>query len=146
MTKLILIAEDTEDDAVIVRRSLKDAGVKNPIITVDDGDKVIAYLKGEDEYADRKKFPIPSVLLLDLKMRKVSGFQVLEWLGKKQRYKKILTVVLSGHQDLENIRLAYQLGASSFLTKPCQVEDVKNLIRAYSTYWDLENPIPTPTI
>jgi CheY-like chemotaxis protein len=145
MPKLILIAEDTEDDAVVVRQCLKDAGVKNPVVTVDDGEKVIAYLKGENEYADRKKFPIPSILLLDLKMRKVGGFQVMEWLGKHpKKFKNILIVVLSGHQELENVRLAYQLGARSFLTKPCQVEDVKNLIRAYSTCWDLETPIRTP--
>ena len=80
-------------------------------------------------------------------MRKVSGFQVMEWIGKHpKKFKKILVVVLSGHQELENVRLAYQLGARSFLTKPCQVEDVKNLIRAYSTYWDLETPIRTPVI
>lgn len=136
MARAILIAEDDEDDAVAISSTLKKAGVKNPLIAVNDGTEVIAYLKGDKHYADRKKFPLPAVLLLDLKMPRIGGLQVLQWLAERQQVREILVIVLTGHNDLGNLRIAYQTGARSFLTKPCRVADVQNLIRSYSTYWE----------
>jgi FixJ family two-component response regulator len=92
-------------------------------------------LRGDNQYADRKEFPVPSVLLLDLKMRRKSGFDVLEWLTFHEEFENMLVVVLSGHGELKNVRDAYQLGAHSFLIKPCHVEDVLNLISTYPEHW-----------
>jgi CheY-like chemotaxis protein len=75
MPKPILIADD--DDLTVTRRILKRAGAKNPILMVNDGDKVIAYLKGEGKFENREKYPIPAILFLDLKIRRIGGFQVL---------------------------------------------------------------------
>jgi CheY-like chemotaxis protein len=138
MPKVILIADDSENDVIAIRETLKDAGVINPIITVEDGRGVVAYLKGEGEYVDRKKFPLPSILLLDLKMPRMGGFRVMEWLSEHQKMRDILVIVLSGQDrgELENVRRAYRLGARSFLVKPCHVQEIHNLIRAYSTYWE----------
>jgi CheY-like chemotaxis protein len=140
MAKPILIADDDENDLIALRQTLKKAGAKNPVITVDDGEKVIAYLKGEGKFETRQKYPIPAVLFLDLKMRRKDGFGVMEWM-RDTKFRDILIVALSGHGELESVRRAYQLGARSFLIKPCEVADVVNLMAAYSTYWDLKTPI-----
>jgi CheY-like chemotaxis protein len=139
MAKLILIADDDDDDVKACKDVLKRVGVNNPLLRVRDGEDVICYLKGEGKYEDRKKFPLPCVLLLDLKMARIGGFGVLEWLKPQKEFGDILTVVLSGHNDLENVRRAYQLGARSFLMKPCHPQDVQNLMRAYSRYWETDN-------
>jgi CheY-like chemotaxis protein len=103
---------------------------------MNDGDQVIAYLKGNAPYADREKFPLPSVLLLDLKMPRMNGFQVMEWLHAQKEFKNLLTIVLTGHEELKEVQQAYKLGAHSFLVKPCKSEDIKNLIHWYSEHWD----------
>jgi len=138
MPKIILIAEDSENDVIAIRDTLKDAGVINPTIPLEDGEKVVAYLKGDGKYADREKFPFPSILLLDLKMPRMDGFRVMEWLSEHQKMKDILVIVLSGQNrgELDDVRRAYRLGARSFLRKPCHVQEIHNLIRAYSTYWE----------
>jgi len=135
---MILIADDNEDDAIAIVETLKAAGIRNELRLVDDGKEVIAYLKGNKHYADRAKHPLPTVLLLDLKMRQVSGFSVLEWFRLAMPTKDILIVILSGHGDVRDIKRGYELGARSFLSKPCRADDIRNLVRAYSTYWELD--------
>ena len=95
----ILLAEDSHDDAFVVRSTLKRAGVLNPVHVVTDGAKAVAYLQGEGIYADRDLFPLPDVLLLDLKMPKLSGFDVLEWWRSQPQLSNMLVVVLSGYSD-----------------------------------------------
>lgn len=141
MPKLILIADDNENDLLAVSKTLNDAGAQNPIVTVTDGDDVITYFSGGGQYANREKFPIPSVLLLDLKMQRTGAFKVLQWLSNYGKSNFTLVVVLSGHGELENVRNAYKLGARSFLTKPCTTEDASNLIRGYPEYWETAAPI-----
>ena len=135
---MILIADDNENDATVIVETLKALGVKNPITLVGDGREVIAYLKGNSQYSDRSTYPLPSVLLLDLKMPQIGGFEVLEWLKLAMPTRDFLIVILSGYNELKNIRRGYELGARSFLPKPCRMEDIQNLIRAYPTYWQLE--------
>ncbi|HXT11722.1 MAG TPA: response regulator [Candidatus Angelobacter sp.] len=132
---MILIADDNENDTLVIVKMLRAAGVKSRIITVGDGRDVIAYFQGKNEYADREKYPLPSVLLLDLKMAQIGGFGVLEWLNGTGLAKDVLSIILSGFGELENIRRGYQLGARSFLTKPCRLDEIQNLIRTYSSYW-----------
>jgi CheY-like chemotaxis protein len=131
----ILLAEDSEGDARLLERSLKKAGVLNPVITVSDGDETIRYLSGQGEYADRRKFPFPAVLLLDLKMCRVGGFEVLKWWQTRPDLKNLVVVVLSGQQELyEDVTRAYQMGAHTFLFKPFMEEQVFNLVRAFAVF------------
>lgn len=153
MQKAVLIAEDSENDAMAIHATLRDAGVTLPLKFVADGSSVIAYLKGAGEYADREKFPLPSVLLMDLRMPFLDGFQVMEWLKTQKRFHDLLIVALSGHGELSNVREAHFFGARSFLTKPCRMVDVKNLMRTYSTYFEPDStsgtavtPTTPPTI
>ena len=124
MTRPILLAEDFEADALAVRRLLNEAGVTNPVIVVPDGGEAIAYLNNDGPFRDRQKFPLPEVLLLDLKLPNKSGFEVLEWCKTQPHLKDLFIVVLSGHYQLQEVKQAYHLGAHTFLTKPANQEDI----------------------
>ncbi len=132
---IILQVEDSGDDARLLSLAFQKAGVANPIITVQNGEEAIRYFKGEGPYADRKQFPLPKVLLLDLKLPGISGFDVLESLIKESLLRGVLIVVTSGHNEMFQMNRAYSLGASSFLTKPIHPEDVRNLAKAFKKYW-----------
>jgi CheY-like chemotaxis protein len=136
---MILLADDDEEVLTAIRRVLKEAGVTSPVVSVHDGTEVISYIKGEGRFGNRKKFPLPSVLMVDLKMKRMTGLEVMEWMSVNNKLKGILVVVLSGHGELENVREAYRQGARSFLTKPCTLVDMQNLVKAYPAYWELKH-------
>jgi CheY-like chemotaxis protein len=136
MAKAILIADDFDDDVLMVKLALAKADIKNPVLAVDDGDQAIAYLKGEGKYANREKFPLPGLLLLDLKMPRMNGHHVLAWLRTHGQFKDLLIIVLSGCDDAKDVQEAYGLGAHSYLVKPCGADDIKNLMRWFPTDWD----------
>ena len=136
MAKGILLAEDSPDDELLFKRILEKNKVANPIAVVRDGGEAIAYLEGEGNFADRNKYPLPEILVLDLRMPGLDGFAVLEWLEKNSELKKkLLLIVLTQFGDANQIRRAYNLWAHSFLSKPFTHEDSENLIRHYAEYW-----------
>jgi CheY-like chemotaxis protein len=135
MAKTILLVEDYEDDAVALAKLLKEAKPENHIHRVSDGAEAIAYLQGEGLYANRQSFPLPNILLLDLKMPGKSGFEVLEWIKTQPRFHNMLLVVLSGYNELKDVQRAYSLGADTFLTKPCKEEDIRSLIKNSPFDW-----------
>lgn len=130
-TRPILLAEDYEADADAVLHLLRKAGVINPIIVVPDGGEAIAYMNNDGLFRDRQKFPLPGVLLLDLKMPVKNGFEVLEWCRTQPHLKDLFIVVLSGHYELRYVNEAYSLGAHTFLTKPAKTEDIANAIKGH---------------
>jgi CheY-like chemotaxis protein len=136
LTKAILIAEDDENDAALLIHVLRAAGVANPILDVADGNQVIAYLSGAGEFRDRRLFPLPSVLFLDLKMPRANGFQVLDWLRLNPPKHPMLVVAVTGFLEYKNAQRAFQFGAHTFLNKPCTTEDVRNLRQVYAGYWE----------
>jgi CheY-like chemotaxis protein len=124
---LILLADDNENDVLLVQLLFKKCQVENQLHVVSDGEDVIAYLKGEGIYADRGRYPIPTLLLLDLFMQRKGGMEVLEWL-QTQPKPVFPVIVLTGMEDLARMKLAYQLGAHSFLTKPLEKQEFLNLV------------------
>ena len=137
MNEAILVVEDNEEDAMVVLNALRNAGVKNSVHTVSDGDLAVAYLRGDGAFADRRRFPLPGILLLDLKMPRVSGFEVMQWLQTQPQFKKLLIIILSGHNELREVQQAYKLGAHSFLIKPCTAQDIENLMRWFTEHWEV---------
>ena len=135
MAKPILVADDDADDVEAMLLVLQNAGVTNPVATVADGEEAVDYLKGEGQFADREKFPFPSVLFLDLKMPRRNGLEVLDWLRLQPQLANMLIVVLSGYDNPGDVSRAYQLGAHTFLTKPMQPEDVARLRKTFYKYW-----------
>jgi len=137
--KPILLAEDSPDDAELIRLTFQEAGVVNPITVVKDGLETIDYLVGNGCFGDREKYPLPCVLLLDLKMPVVDGFEVLEWFRDKHSLREALVIVLSGHREIWRVTRAYELGARSFLVKPCTVPEIINLALAFPRYFALRH-------
>jgi len=132
---LILIAEDREDDVILIRRSLQKAGVSNPLHVVQNGDAVLSYLKGEAEFADRDQFPLPTLLLLDLKMPRTDGFEVLRWIREQPGLKALRVIVLTSSEDIRDVNKAYELGANSFLVKPMEFENFVGMSKFLGEYW-----------
>ncbi len=128
--KPILVAEDSEDDALILRRLFVDCGLKNPVQFVPDGEQAIAYLKGDGIYSDRSLYALPAIFLLDWYMRRTSGMEVLDWM-KTQPKPAFPVVVLTGMASLSEMREAYDRGAYSFLIKPLTQEDLIGLIEKF---------------
>jgi CheY-like chemotaxis protein len=115
---LILLVEDRADDVLIILRSFDKAGIKTPIRVVSDGEEAITYLSGSGKYSNRQEHPLPELILLDLKMPKVDGFEVLKWIRTHPEVSRLRVVVLTSSDDIRDVNLAYKLGANSFLVKP----------------------------
>ena len=132
MATTFLLVEDDKDDVVLMERQLKLAPGEIYFRCVGDGLEAMRYLKGEVEYADRDKYPMPDVILLDLKMPRFSGFDFLEWLHQRSpdHQRLIPVVVISSSDDPEDIRRAYALGANSYLVKPVNWEKFKERVKA----------------
>ena len=123
----ILVAEDRTDDVELLERMFKKAKVLNPLQVVDSVESAIWYFKGEGVYKDRKNYPFPILVLLDLHLNDGSGFEVLEWLQAHPTKSPLAVVVLTG-SDVRAVRRSYALGAHSFLVKPLKFEDFENMI------------------
>lgn len=117
-TPLILLVEDDENDAALVKRAFERAGVAHTLKRVSDGQEAIAYLKGDRPYSDRTKHPLPSMVLLDIKMPLKDGFEVLRWVRQQPEFAKLCVVMLTSSDEIRDVNKAYTLGATSFLVKP----------------------------
>jgi CheY-like chemotaxis protein len=131
----ILVAEDDENDVFFLRRAIERAGLANPVFVSHDGQEAINYLQGAPPYDDRAQYPLPGLLLLDLKMPRVNGFDVLSWLAGRPDLKEICVVVLSSSCHEEDVRRARDLGAHDFKTKPSEFENLIELMRDLQKQW-----------
>jgi CheY-like chemotaxis protein len=126
----ILLVDDSENDLKLMEVAFQKAGFGSPLQMVHDGEEAIAYLKGEGPFADRNKFPLPGVILLDLNMPMKNGFDVLDWLrSQRQAFKRISTIILTASMRAEDVERAFDLGANSYLVKPSTLEDLIAMIR-----------------
>ena len=130
---VILLAEDSEDDELLFSYSWHRAHLEGSLRVVRDGDETIAYLQGEGPFADREKSPLPKVLILDLIMRKRTGWEVLQWIRSQPQFNYLQIVVLTGSSRAGDVQRAYKMGANSFLVKPCTQQDLLNFASAFPT-------------
>lgn len=138
----ILLAEDNDDDAFLMCRAFRRAHLLNPLVRVRGGEEAIAYLKGEGCYSNRNRFPLPFLLLLDLKMPRVNGFEVLQWVREQEDLKRLLIVVLTSSTREPDINKAYDLGANSYLSKPASFDELVQLLNRLQGYWIITNVSP----
>lgn len=136
---MILLIEDDINDALLLRRAFAKAGVQNSIVQLEDGDAAIAYLSGTGEYAEREHYPLPCLILLDLKLPRRSGLEVLAWIREQPGLKRIPVVVLTSSQQSHDINRAYDLGANSYLVKPVGFDTLLKMAHALNLYWLLFN-------
>jgi CheY-like chemotaxis protein len=138
----ILVAEDDPSDAFRLKRAFDKGGVTTSLQFVRDGQEAIEYLGGDGEFADRKRHPMPDLMLLDLKMPRLNGFQVLEWVRQEGGLKRLPVVIFSSSTLREDINRAYDLGANSYLMKPHSAEDLVKLVERIRIYWGESNNGP----
>ncbi len=130
---LILIAEDDFSHAEAVRRGLRDASVR--IVHVSDGEKAMEYLLHQGEFADLASSPKPDLVLLDLRLPKMDGIEVRQRMSATMGLRQIPTVMLSTSAASRDIDLAYDAGVVSYLVKPMNFDEFKQLIEAFKTFW-----------
>jgi len=136
---LVLAAEDSPDDYLLIEQGFDKIERIRLVGRVLDGAEAIAYLKGDGQYADRQKFPFPDLLLLDLKMPGVDGFEVLRWL-QTQSFPKLLVIVLSGSERREDMTEALQLGAHSYQTKQIDLAQQVRMLKVVEQYMARQRP------
>ncbi len=130
-----MVVDDDPNDLILIERAFRSIGVTDPIHTITGGKAAIAYMKGEGIYADRTKYAYPTFITTDLKMPEADGFAVLEHLKKHPEWAVIPTVVLTSSRDLDDIKKAYMLGASSYHVKPGSPAALQQQLKVLNDYW-----------
>jgi CheY-like chemotaxis protein len=125
----ILLVDDCESSLFLMHTAFKMAKCDNPLQDAHDGEEAIAYLKGEGPYGDRNKFPLPTVMLLDLNMPKKNGFDVLAWVRAQPVLKRLTIVIVTASERIEDVERAFDLGANSFLVKPIELDKLAAMMR-----------------
>jgi CheY-like chemotaxis protein len=132
---VFLLVEDSDNDAILIRRAFHKGNIVNPLQVVSSGDQAIAYLSGEGAFSNRAEYPLPDLVLLDLKLPGIDGFEVLRWIREQPTLKALRVVVLTSSDRIQDVNLAYQLGANSFLVKPVDFERFVEISQALKGYW-----------
>jgi CheY-like chemotaxis protein len=134
-TNTVLLVEDNPSDVFIVRRTFQKLELESSVQVVSDGDQAIAYLSGTGKYSDREQFPLPAVVLLDLKLPRRFGLEVLEWLKAQPILCRLPVVVLTSSKQPSDINQAYDRGANSNVFKNVNPSDTEDLGRLLHQYW-----------
>jgi CheY-like chemotaxis protein len=135
----VLLVEDDLNDIFIVKRAFKKANIATPLQVVTDGQEAISYLRGEGKYGDRDAFPFPKLIVMDIRMPRRTGFEVLEWVKSGDRLlRRIPVVIVSSSENPADINRAYELGANAYMVKPMNFREVEHLFETITHYWGLE--------
>ena len=138
----ILLVEDNPDHAELVMRNMEDFKVANTIIHVEDGEAALDYLYGRGIYADRKQFPMPHLMLLDLRLPKIDGLEVLKAVKDDHALRTFPVVILTTSDAERDMAMAYEYHANSYVTKPVNFSDFSNLLKDLGFYWLAWNKRP----
>lgn len=143
----LLLVEDDPDHVLLIQRAFAKANLVNPLKVVRDGEAAVAYLAGTGEFADRQRYPLPSLVLLDLKLPRKSGLEVLDWIRGHPTLRLLPVVVLTSSDEARDMERAYALGVNSYLLKPVRFEDLLDMVKSIGMYWLILNKsaaVPAP--
>ncbi|HWX19998.1 MAG TPA: response regulator [Candidatus Binatia bacterium] len=140
----VLHAEDDSNDVLLFHHACLKAGLNLNLQVVADGDEAIAYLDGRERFGDRQQHPFPKLVLLDLKMPRVDGFEVLSWMRQEEKCRRLPVVVLSSSNHEVDVNRAYDGGANSYLVKPVDFNELVEMVKALHLYWLTFNEGPEP--
>ena len=131
----ILLAEDSPDDALLLRLALKKAALKNLLFVVHDGQEAVEYLSGKPPYTNRTTYPLPRLLMLDLKMPRMNGFEVLGWLEGHPEFNELPVIVLSGSDLKEDEQKSKELGADDYRIKSADLDHMVKMLEELHSRW-----------
>ena len=132
---LLLIVEDSEDDIFFIERIFKQLGARCDLRFARDGREAVDYLAAQGKFADREKYPVPTIILMDLKMPRMNGFEVLEWMQAQPEIKLIPTIVVTSSTLQEDVTRAYRLGANAVMNKPVDKDSLLQMLKSFHIYW-----------
>ncbi len=124
----ILLVDDDLDYAPLMRIAFEQAGINNPVQVVSDGQAALDYLKGAGRYADRSVYPLPVLVVLDLRLPRLHGFDVLRWIREQTEFRTLPVIVLTGTEIMSEARLASELGATAYMVKPFEFKELVRVI------------------
>ena len=140
---VILLVEDRADDILLVRKAFERGAINHPLQVVRDGEEAMRYLAGEGRYSNRDEYPLPDLILVDLKMPRVDGFELVKWIRRQPGFSNIPIVVLTSSDAIRDVNRAYALGANSFLVKPLDFDNFVETAKTLKKYWLNMNQPPT---
>jgi CheY-like chemotaxis protein len=132
---VLLHVEDDPNDSLLLQRACFKAQVQASVASVSDGEQAVAYLEGRNGFADRVKYPLPDVILLDLKMPRKGGLEVLEWMRERGCIGDSVVIVFTSSRHEEDVSRAYALGAKCYHLKPVSFEDLIRFVKSMTSYW-----------
>ncbi len=138
----ILLVEDDPNDVLLIRRAFENTKIANPIEVVEDGEKAVSYLESLSSPGERKDSPLPMLVLLDLKLPRKSGLEVLAWMREQPHLRRLPVVILTSSRESSDINKAYDSGANSYLVKPGSFEDLMEMVASLNMYWLILNEPP----
>jgi two-component system response regulator len=138
----ILLAEDSPADAEMTIDALREANLANPIIHVEDGVEALDFLHRRNAYADREDID-PAVLLLDIKMPRMDGLEVLQALRKDERLRRLPVVILSSSREESDLALSWDLGVNAYVVKPVDADQFFQAVKTLGTFWAVFNEVPS---
>jgi CheY-like chemotaxis protein len=141
----ILHVEDDPNDVLLVARAFRKAETAANVQVVNDGEQAVHYLSGTNSFAKREQFPLPSLVLLDLKLPRKSGIEVLEWLRSQPLVKRIPVVMLTSSRQPVDINRAYDLGVNAYLVKPVNFDSLVDMLKTLDSFWLRVNERPSST-
>lgn len=139
----ILVAEDDDNDRLLLSLAFKAAGVNAEVQFVEDGVQAIEYLKGRGRFGEREKFPFPDLLLLDAHMPRVDGFEVLEWLRNQHGVGRLPVIMLSSSNLQRDVDRAHALGVNGYTVKRCGMQGMSKLVGRLGAFWLKEHRYPS---
>ena len=142
----LVVVEDDDNDVVLLQRAFRKGNLLNPLVFLRDGEVARDYLAGRGEYADRAAHPLPVLMLLDLKLPRMSGLELLEWMREQPLLRTLPVVILTSSRESRDLERAYALGANSYLVKPVAFEALLELVRAIGLYWLMLNEAPSVAV
>ena len=140
---IVLHADDDPNDLLLFKHACRSADLPFVLESVNDGELAVAYLGGLNAYADRSRYPLPALVLLDLKMPRRTGFEVLDWIRRQPTLKRLPVVVLTSSKHEADINWTYEHGANSYLVKPVGFESLVDMVKAIHGYWLTMNEPPS---
>jgi two-component system response regulator len=138
-SNLILLVEDNPDDVLLTQRALIKGNIIHELVVVNDGVEALEYLFGEGKYAGQDRSTMPEVILLDLKMPKMNGLEVLQRIRGDGRTNLLPVVILTSSKEEQDIVSSYKLGANSYICKPVDYDQFLNVIQQLGLYWLVYN-------
>jgi CheY-like chemotaxis protein len=138
----ILLVEDNPHDVLLLRRAIRHANLACSLEVAPDGEIALDYLSGQGKYADRDRYPLPALILLDLKLPRKSGHEVLAWLRLQPGLGRLPVVIFTGSHETSDVSRAYDLHVNSYLVKPVTPRALVQLVQRLGEYWLLHNERP----